>query len=163
MTTPYIPQQPWNAECPYCKDPMAYHGFYSCECTTPACRNFSEAQKKSANEYIEYLDKLTKEAEEKNKIAPYYSTTYKSTTDDDDDLEEAHRLAYGTYAMYGTIPDPIDKDNDDSKLLDLDNVYDPSGFYTNCTNSDPCDDPADKQPIPTIFDDDDILDLFGPI
>ena len=157
---PYILKQPWNAYCNLCKDPYAYHALYSCECTNSSCKNFSKIHSKSVNEYIEYLDKLAKEAEERSKkaaIKPYVPLAYKPTVDDRDLLEEeneAQRLAYGMYAI------PNANDPDDFKL-DLINAYDPDGFYSANLDSDPSDDPADNQTIP-VFQDDDYINLFGP-
>ena len=158
---PYILQQPWNAVCNLCKDPYSFHGFYSCECTNSSCKNFSKVHSKCVNEYIEHLDKLAKEAEERSKkaaIKSYVPLAYKPTVDDRDleEENEAQRLAYGMY----TIPNA--NDPDDFKL-DLTNAYDPDGFYSSCLDNDPSDDPADNQPIPVVFQDDDYTNLFGPL
>lgn len=154
-------QQPWNAHCNSCKDPHSYHGLYSCECTNSSCKNFSKFHTKSVNEYIEYLDKLAKEAEERNKkaaIKTYVPTSYKATVDEGDLLEEDNETQRLTYGMY-TIPNANDPDD---FRLDLINAYDPDGFYTSCLDNDPSDDPSDNQPISAVIYDDDYANMFGP-
>jgi len=151
------PTQPWNTTCLSCKDTKAFQGFINVECTNSNCKNYSATQTKNVKEYMDYLDELSKikEKESKNSLTHYYSSAYKPTVDDDD-VKEQQRIAYGTYAMYGPVPDPEPDD-----INNLNNAYDPDGFYSHgCLDNDPCDDPSDKQPIPA-YHDDDIIDLFG--
>jgi len=148
MTTKH---RPWNGECPHCKEPFAYLGFTSLECSNTQCVRFTAQQKQQVDEYIDYLDTLAKEKEEKSKLGNsiYYSNTCNKSDDEDKTEEE---LTYGTYAMYGTVPcDPKDQVMNDP--------YDTSGFYGGSSY-----DPADTQPIPVMSDDDDdLLDLMGPV
>jgi hypothetical protein len=128
-------QQPWNAECTQCKDPMAFNGFYSCQCTNINCKNYSETQKKKSEEYIEYLEKLKKETYEEN--SKFYSFTYNSynTSDEEDNLEED--LQIRSYRSYTIHDPPINTDSDDDILLNLDQKCTNTELDTknNCTKS----------------------------